>query len=68
LAELLDLLHMPEAADGLVDYFPLHLRRTSRLGRVSGRYEQVADPHHADPLGPIASGGFPADVAARLKA
>ena len=49
-----EVLHMPEAVDGLLDYFPLHLRRASRLGGVSGGHAhsgQVADPSHADRLG-----------------
>ena len=47
-------LHMPEAADGLVDYFRCISGEHPRLGGVSGGHahsEQVADPNHADSLG-----------------
>jgi len=63
-----EVLHMPEAVDGLVDYFRCIAGEHPdwheyRLAMHPG---QVAHPNHRDPLGPIATGGFPADVAARL--
>ena len=64
-----DVLHMPEAADGLVDYFRC----------ISGEHPDWEEYREAmrvqdksliriTPIrwGPIATGGFPADVAARL--
>ena len=62
-------LHMPEAADGLVDYFrcisgehpdweeyraPMRIQNKSLIRITPTRW------------GPLATGGFPADVAARL--
>ena len=64
-----DVLHMPEAADGLVDYFRCISGEHSRLGGVSGGHAhsgQVADPNHPDPLGSDRNWWIPADVAARL--
>ena len=64
-----EVLHMPEAADGLVDYFRC----------ISGEHPDWAEYREAMRIqdksliritptrwGPIATGGFPADVAARL--
>lgn len=66
-----EVLHMPEAEDGLVDYFRC----------ISGEHPDWDEYRAAMRLqnksliritptrwGPIASGGFPADVAARLDA
>jgi PPOX class probable F420-dependent enzyme len=64
-----EVLHMPEAADGLVDYFRC----------ISGEHPDWNEYREAMRIqdksliritptrwGPIATGGFPADVAARL--
>jgi PPOX class probable F420-dependent enzyme len=64
-----EVLHMPDAADGLVDYFRC----------ISGEHpdwEEYREAMHIQDKslirvtptrwGPIATGGFPADVAARL--
>jgi PPOX class probable F420-dependent enzyme len=64
-----EVLHMPEAADGLVEYFRC----------ISGEHPDWDDYREAMRIqdkaliritptrwGPIATGGFPADVAARL--
>ena len=64
-----EVLHMPEAADGLVDYFR----------GISGEHPDWEEYRAAMRVqdksliritptrwGPIATGGFPADVAARL--
>lgn len=64
-----EVLHMPEAADGLVDYFRC----------ISGEHPDWDEYREAMRIqdksliritptrwGPIATGGFPADVAARL--
>jgi PPOX class probable F420-dependent enzyme len=64
-----DVLHMPEAVDGLVDYFR----------SISGEHPDWEEYREAMRIqdksliritptrwGPIATGGFPADVAARL--
>jgi PPOX class probable F420-dependent enzyme len=64
-----EVLHMPEAADGLVDYFRC----------ISGEHPDWEEYREAMRIqdksliritptrwGPIATGGFPADVAARL--
>jgi PPOX class probable F420-dependent enzyme len=64
-----EVLHMPDAADGLVDYFRCISGEHPRLGGVPGghaRPGQVADPNHPTRWGPIATGGFPVEVAARL--
>jgi PPOX class probable F420-dependent enzyme len=66
-----EVLHMPEAADGLVDYFRC----------ISGEHPDWEEYREAMRIedksliritptrwGPIATGGFPADVAARLDA
>jgi PPOX class probable F420-dependent enzyme len=66
-----EILHMPEAGDGLVDYYRC----------IAGEHPDWADYRRAMELqdksliritptrwGPIATGGFPADVAARLDA
>lgn len=66
-----EVLHMPEAADGLVDYFRC----------ISGEHPDWDEYRKAMRVqdkslirvtptrwGPIATGGFPADVAARLDA
>src|SRR4051812_24348237 len=66
-----EVLHMPEAEDGLVDYFRC----------ISGEHQDWAEYREAMRIqdksliritptrwGPIATGGFPADVAARLDA
>ena len=49
-----EVLHMPEAADGLVDYFRCISGEHPDWEGVSGGHahpEQVTDPDHADPLG-----------------
>ena len=64
-----EVLHMPDAADGLVDYFRC----------ISGEHPDWEEYREAMRIqdksliritptrwGPIATGGFPADVAARL--
>jgi hypothetical protein len=64
-----DVLHMPEAADGLVDYFRC-ISGEHPKGRNIGRRcesEQVADPNHPDSLGSDRDWGFPAEVAVRLE-
>ena len=66
-----EVLHMPEAADGLVEYFRC----------ISGEHPDWEEYREAMRLqnkslirigptrwGPVATGGFPADVAARLDA
>ena len=66
-----EILHMPEAADGLVDYYRC----------IAGEHPNWAEYRQAMALqdksliritptrwSPIATGGFPADVAARLDA
>lgn len=66
-----EVLHMPEAAEGLVEYFRC----------ISGEHPDWAEYREAMRIqdkslirvtptrwGPIATGGFPADVAARLDA
>jgi PPOX class probable F420-dependent enzyme len=66
-----EILHMPEAADGLVDYYRC----------IAGEHPNWAEYRQAMTLqgksliritptrwSPIATGGFPADVAARLDA
>ena len=56
-----EVLHMLEAARPR-RLFPLHLRRASRLGEVSGGHAhpgQVADPNHPDPLGSDRDWGIP---------
>jgi PPOX class probable F420-dependent enzyme len=66
-----EILHMPEAGDGLVDYYRC----------IAGEHPDWDDYRRAMELqdksliritptrwGPIATGGFPADVAARLDA
>jgi PPOX class probable F420-dependent enzyme len=62
-------LHMPEAADGLVDYF----RCISGEHPDWGEYRAAMRSQNKSLIqitptrwGPIATGGFPADVAARL--
>ena len=68
---LAEVLHMPEAEDGLVDYF------RSIAGEHPDWDEYRAAMRVQDKSllritptrwGPIATGGFPADVAARLDA
>ncbi|MBC7724305.1 MAG: PPOX class F420-dependent oxidoreductase [Burkholderiaceae bacterium] len=66
-----EVLHMPEAADGLVDYFRC----------IAGEHSDWAEYREAMAIqdksliritptrwGPIATGGFPAEIAARLDA
>ena len=64
-----EVLHMPEAADGLVDYF----RCISGEHPDWGEYREAMRIQDKSLIritptrwGPIATGGFPADVAARL--
>ncbi|WP_165065722.1 PPOX class F420-dependent oxidoreductase [Marisediminicola senii] len=64
-----EVLHMPEAADGLVDYF----RCISGEHPDWNEYREAMAVQDKSLLritptrwGPIATGGFPADVAARL--
>jgi PPOX class probable F420-dependent enzyme len=64
-----EVLHMPEALDGLVDYFRCisgehpDWDEYREAMRVQGKSLIRITPTH---WGPIATGGFPADVAARL--
>jgi PPOX class probable F420-dependent enzyme len=64
-----DVLHMPEAADGLVDYFRCisgehpDWNEYREAMRIQGKSLIRVTPTR---WGPIATGGFPADVAARL--
>ena len=64
-----EVLHMPEAADGLVDYF----RSISGEHPDWDEYREAMRVQDKSLIrvtptrwGPIATGGFPADVAARL--
>jgi PPOX class probable F420-dependent enzyme len=64
-----EVLHMPEAADGLVDYFRCisgehpDWNEYREAMRIQGKSLIRITPTR---WGPIATGGFPADVAARL--
>jgi PPOX class probable F420-dependent enzyme len=64
-----EVLHMPEAADGLVDYFRCisgehpDWNEYREAMRIQGKSLIRVTPTR---WGPIATGGFPADVAARL--
>jgi len=66
-----EVLHMPEAADGLVEYF----RSISGEHPDWDEYREAMQVQNKSLIritpthwGPIATGGFPADVAARLDA
>jgi PPOX class probable F420-dependent enzyme len=65
-----EVLHMPEAADGLVDYFRCisgehpDWNEYREAMRIQGKSLIRITPTR---WGPIATGGFPADVAARLE-
>ena len=61
-------LHMPEAADGLVEYIRCISGERPDWDeyREAMRIQEVTDPHHPNPLGSDGHRGFPVDVAARL--
>ena len=62
-AEVID---MPEAAEALVDYYRAIAGEHPDWDEYRAGHDppgQVAAPHHADVLGPVATGGFPPRLA-----